>query len=236
MFFGFAFFLLNAFVAYPQGIVGKNIDRDISNNSYFKHYGIGTFDDRDKSAIGSPYIFDDFQDGKVKLKSEDDFYAGEYRVQYDLLNQMFYILKKSNIYGVDGSKIDEIITDHKEGSRIFKIFINEKYEPELLELLVDGTYQLWRGYEVDLIKPTYNAALDVGSVNPEYVREEYFKVSKDSVLTPIPTKRKQIRGMDMQVLAQGLEQGIDENRELLENSVALVQFFILFNQSLVKEE
>lgn len=173
-------FLLNTFIGLlfllpgvtsGQMNINNNIDSDLSSNN-LEAYAIGTFDTRSKSYEGSPLIWgEDWRYGKVRLKDTESFTSKEYKFTYDGLKHILYVQLGKDMYSLYLSQIDELILSSPvSDDEVFKVYADESGTPKLFRLVSEGDYSLLSYVEVKVGKPTYNTALDAGSVQPRLVK------------------------------------------------------------------
>jgi hypothetical protein len=185
------FLLVIPFSLSSQMNIGNNIDSDLSVNN-LEAYAIGTFDNRSTAYEGNPLIWgDDWRYGKVRLKDTDSFTSKDFKFTYDGLKHILYVQLGQETYSLYLSQIDELrLISPSQEVEIFKVYNDEMGVPKLFRLIHDGDYALLSFVDVKVGKPTYNTALDVGSVRPRLIKNDVLYIKHSGKLYELQKSRK----------------------------------------------
>ena len=179
--------------AYGSGFKGRfNIDSRIKGTPYL-----------DSNFVATSFKFVK-SSAKLEAPSRYDLYANEIEVQ-----------TTAGIRVINNKMVDSYKCAVGKDSVLYVNASNYKFEgTELigfLKVISDGKVQLLESYKLEIIKPTYNASLEVGDRNSHLVKKsalmysnggELFKVSKKGIQTLFaPQKEK----MDAYIKANKLD-------------------------------
>ncbi len=156
-----------------------------------------SYDLRPRTMEGSLYFREEPLPAAIQLKNGKALNGAP--VRYNLERNSLEVLIDGTIYEVPGASVLEFtLEEGEEASQIRYRFVNlDQFEGAgevedvafLYYLLVDRL-SLLGGYEVTILKPNYNVALDAGSLNAQAVRKERFFLYDGRRLQLIPTRRK----------------------------------------------
>lgn len=176
-----------------QTNVGSDIDADISLQSNLKVYPLGSFDNRDKSIIGSSLLFEGWQEAKLKPAQSDEFLKEPYILNYDLSSKEFIITKNGSLFNLSSMHISQImINRNRIDKEIYETYTGEDNNYTLYKIIVDGNIRLLSLSTVTIVKPYYNVALNVGDLKPKYVQKKQLYIAINGLVYKLPDKRKSL--------------------------------------------
>ncbi|HLR77130.1 MAG TPA: hypothetical protein VK106_05680 [Balneolaceae bacterium] len=141
---------------------------------------------------GSPYLTDDFVKGYILLK--DGVRTQNILLRYNMTNNQVEFLRKDEVYGIKGAKIDGFIIIARPFDIVFKNgFRNNKHfdGDALLRVMYDGTNKLLAQHKSQLMKniSSYGVA---GDINKYVSDTDYYLITVDGKVHEIELKKDDI--------------------------------------------
>jgi hypothetical protein len=153
------------------------------------------FDNRNYSAEGSYYLFDDWTIGNINLRSGANI--SDHWINYNSENDMLEIKTKEKVKVVPLLRIDHFIVEEEHaGERLFmpcRSFILEEEVPlaGLCEIIDTGYYGLLVRYSPEIKEATYVPALDMGKKEEEIIIKKNYFLLFGANAFPIPKKKQE---------------------------------------------
>jgi hypothetical protein len=144
-------------------------------------------EDFPKETDGSPYL-DDWQPADVFLKNGKSILALPMR--YDVYNNKMIYKYNNKTYSIGAP---DSISEIKFPNRVF-VYKQKgtKNEKSYFEKLVNGKVCLFNQYEIKIIQPTYNVALNVGNKNSRLALKEHLYIEQENALIMLSKKNQLI--------------------------------------------
>lgn len=178
-------------------IAAKQDQPSTNNVGLIRTYGVSSFDLRDYSTKGSPYLNDNWKSGSIVLY--DDKLIDNIPLKFNLDEQSLAVQIDDKLYVLPNSTFSKFtisdISDH--GSLIVRPFVrlvdNSTKTSHYYEVVVsnDGV-SLVIDHKIKLIKSNYNKAIDVGSYRDSFVKNSVYGFLVDEKFTPLKGNRKKI--------------------------------------------
>ncbi len=192
-------------------------------NAQMSVYGINPFSTRVFATEGTPYLDDMWFTGDVKLY--DGKLLDDIPFMYDIANETLVINLEGEYYTLPNSVFTQFsamqITD--KGFRNIRNFIriaNPDNTSNYYEIIQsNGTISLALDHEAKFIKANYNTALDVGSPNDKYVKDQEHVMIINGQLIKLKGSNKKILS---QIEDQNLRSFIKENKINLKDNEQIV--------------
>lgn len=173
-----------------QNNIGSNVDTDLDNIAGdYRVYAVGAFDNRDKSYDGSPLLFENGMESKVRFSGRTDFTDKSYQMNYNIVSQELLIENSESIVTFPSSIVDRMVVTDK-GEIVDYCFLEGNVYRIILE---NQGLRLLKNHEVKLIKANYNAALDAGNIKDKYVLKSDFWILLDDQLYKLPSNRRKLK-------------------------------------------
>ena len=180
-------------LSFGQQNLGPNVDADLSLPSNLRVYALSEFDSRDKSYIGSKFLFEQFQYGKLRLANFDQFIQDEYLLNYDLMTHSFVISQNGNLLDLPAIRVHEaVIRDPASGLEERYSVRNFDNTAVLFRDVLNGEISLLSKPHLRYIKKNYNVAIDAGNLRPRIELEEDLYVCQEGEFYELPKKEKKL--------------------------------------------
>jgi hypothetical protein len=143
--------------------------------------------------IGDNYLDKKWNTANILLYQSETMIEG-YPVKYDVKNDLLEIQSRSGIKVLEGKKIKNLVWVDSITTQPHYFVNGAEYRYEnskllgLLEVIVDGEIPLLKRAEVNVKKPNYNAALDVGSKDTKIYFKDVFLFARGKDLFVIKNK------------------------------------------------
>lgn len=178
--------------------------------------------------IGNPYFDEKWSASSINLYDNQKLLEG-YFVRFNIVNYEFEIKTKSGIGILSGSRVRDIVLIDSV-TRQPRVLVNfkeisdsdEKIKKGFYELLEDGKFKLFKQTEIEILQPTYNVALNVGSKDFKILRKVRYYFTDASNNTRI-VKRKSLE-KDDSVRSFSKREKLD-----FENEQQLIKLFKFMN-------
>jgi hypothetical protein len=143
---------------------------------------------------GDPFWNNGWLLSSIQLYDDDKLYDG-YWLRYDLYNDVFQVKVDDFVMALPGVKVYSVIGGTEE-ARDENLFINAKEfslkgvnQKGLFEVLEADSVMLLRKTQVEILKPDYNAALNVGHKSARIVKKDLFFYNNGSELVRIKSEK-----------------------------------------------
>jgi hypothetical protein len=184
--------------------------------------------------LGDTYIDGEWRKGKVLLYGQEKF-VGVYPLRYDLDRQEMEVQHTGSIRVIPGNKVRSFVSVQADGSNA--VFVNVKEykfheSPAIdgfLRVVHDGTIGLLSAMVIEVKKPDYNEALNVGSRDYKVYKRENFYAMINGVLVALPSQRKAFISVFPAAKRALLESSIRANKTRLDREQDLVRLFAELN-------
>lgn len=129
--------------------------------------GARTFDNRYEGVKGSPYLFEEWVDGKIFIKGNEQS-EKELKVninQYQ--NQLVVLFASGEAGSVPAGKIHEVVVETPSGDRLFRVYPeflvdnNKNEQPRFFEVLHDGEFTILKSHDKMFQEADYKGAYSV---------------------------------------------------------------------------
>lgn len=143
--------------------------------------------------IGDNYLDKKWNTANILLYQSETMIEG-YPVKYDVKNDLLEIQSRSGIKVLEGKKIKNLVWVDSITSQPHYFVNGAEYRYGnskllgLIEVIVDGAIPLLKRSELNVKKPNYNAALDVGSKDTKIYFKDVFLFARDKELFVIKNK------------------------------------------------
>jgi hypothetical protein len=135
---------------------------------------------------GDPYWDPHWSKGAIQFYEKDRWATG-YTMRYNIRRNDFELFFSKDIRVVEGNQIRHMVfADSLSGKTRFLINAKEYKEHDVqmigfFEVLVDGNTALLKHIRLEILKPDFSPALNVGSKNTRILKKEsyFFNVGKD---------------------------------------------------------
>lgn len=166
-----------------------------NSSAKIKHYGMQQYDSRDVSIEGNTLLFKNWTYADVVLNDKQILRKELINYNIDnskllmIINDLSYEVPIHNVNSFSAKVLDENVNS---GDRTFRRFkIHKIKKSDIFELIFEeGDYALVKRYNIKVIKPSYIAAIDVGTLKPKIKKFETFFIVKDDIAYAINKKRK----------------------------------------------
>lgn len=155
-------------------------------------YGMGP--STSTKVLGDPYWDVHWGISSVELKGGKELVEGNY-VRYDIYNDELEFLLKDGIKIIPGSKVVSVVWQDSLFSKARFLVNANKFKQSgvpltgFVEILVDNEIALLKRMTLNIKKPTYNQALDVGNKDSRIVKEEVYYYSVNNTLARLKSKK-----------------------------------------------
>lgn len=146
------------------------------------------------SLVGDPYVDKHWAVTSVQLIGESKLIEG-YLTRFDISSNELEFKVAGGVKVLPGKQIDNIVWVDSISSiprylingKNFKM--NDAAVDGFLEVLVDGAVPLYRKYYVEILKPNFSPALNVGSKDTKVLRKYLLVFAKEGSLYQIKSKK-----------------------------------------------
>ncbi|MFZ5970987.1 MAG: hypothetical protein ACOYXA_05305 [Bacteroidota bacterium] len=182
--------------------------------------------------IGDYYLNETWNLGTIALHGTELMIENRL-LKYDLKEGNIEILVGSSIKILEVKKIRTLYwTDSISRKPVFfidgsRFRFNGAPVNKLLEVVSDGKIPLLAAHELVVKKPTYNAALDIGSKDVTILKKKSFYFSQGEELVKLGSKKKLLPVFGTQ--SGNVEEFINKNKLSIGNPDHLKQIFDYFN-------
>lgn len=186
------FFALGITFSYAQSAKVHAIE-DVSTTR-LQQSGIQTFDSRDRSIDGSTLLFNKWKSGIIELKNDEKISADF--INLDLEAKVLVLYLNNNEYALpyDGFKSFNVKDiDMEAGEVIERRFVKlllDKGETNVLEVITEGDFPLFKRYQAKIQKANYKPALDQGTLRDKVVTSTVYYLKYKDQLLELPNSRK----------------------------------------------
>lgn len=158
---------------------------------------MSSFDSRTAKTKGSVYLRERWNNGNILVESgssENKTIEG-YPLRLDLKNRQYEIRTKDGVRVLPINSVKEVSWLNSKGE--YEHFKNAALFGAddffgMFEIVSSGEVTLLRGVELTVQEGHYNPALDVGSIDNEYIPKERWFIVKDEQLKEIKTRKRKI--------------------------------------------
>ncbi len=182
--------------------------------------------------IGDNYLDKKWNKATILLYQSETLIEG-YPVKYDIKSNLIEIGTKSGIKVLDVKKIKNIVWIDSL-TTLPKYFVNSaEYnvagvkQEGLLEVLADGDMPLFKVTEILVKKPTYNAALDVGTRDTKILHEQVMYYARGGELIRVKNKSDVLTAAGDK--APEIEKYIKANKLSIKSEIGLKRIFEQLN-------
>lgn len=180
--------------------------------------------------LGHEFLSADWSLGKIYPFDSDTLH--ELSFKYNLKSNEIWINHNNKVFAVEGSRIKKLIWTTFEGKQV--TLLNSSLllhsGPPLsgfYEVLDSGTFSLYKQTRIEIKKPTYNVALQTGSLDAEIIKKDIlFYGLSGSPLRRI-SKKKDIAGL---IEVKGVSEFFKENNLKVSNEQDMVLLFKYLNR------
>ena len=159
---------------------------------------VQTYDNYVPKTQGSIYFYEEWSDATAVMGGQ----ASDYRARYDIINQTLEINKNGTVYDIPAGLIESFTLNVEEDIRTKEVrFVNITKISDLrvkgVAFMVVATdtedLKVYKSIRGEVMKPSYNIALDTGSKDTKIVKiTEYFVESQGKIVQLPKTKKKEI--------------------------------------------
>lgn len=181
---------------------------------------------------GDPYWDKRWGISSVMLVKGNEYIEG-YHTRYDINRDEFeFLLRNNEIKVLSGSKVDNMVwlDSTTQLPRFLVSSKQRKYTVDnlplagFLEVLVEGENLLFKKIQLEILKPDFNPALNVGSKEEKILKRESFYFAVGASLVRIKSKKSlDALGSDYE---QKINQFMKANNIKLNNEGDLVRLFL----------
>lgn len=223
-------------VVYSQVELNRftNIVQSVSSGSAAYGAGFQGRYNNNMEVVGDVYLDSAFLNTSFKMKGKAPALATPAR--YDILNHEFEVKTTGGTKILAGDFVSTFRQLKNGDSVTFINSSNYKFEETALvgffEVLSEGSIQLLNSTKLNIIKPTYNASLDVGDKNAYVKRKETLYYSIQGEVFRMGGKKEMLKlfGDD----AKKIESYIDSGKLNAKNTADLQKIFNFYNQTAPK--
>jgi hypothetical protein len=225
----------HCFALMGQSNVGSNVDSDLSNLANLKVYALSDFDNRDKSYDGSSLLFETWQAAKIQPTKRDQPIDEIYFINYDLRKKMLLVNGEHKVFTLPTLYLNNFIVFGGSGRTEKYLIINDELGSSLYKEIVDGEVSLLMKPGIRIIQPTYNVALDTGSLRPKIVRKDHKFIKSKGKLYELPKKLKHVK-KHLKKTLPGVAKFLLDQKVNLKDDVELQSAIINYNNKIEKNE
>ncbi len=189
-------------------VLKQNPD-DLVNYQAMSTYGLNTFDLRDFTPDGSPYYGDKWYDGTLVLFDDKEIKCP---MLFDVEDQEFFIQLNDEIFLLPNGVVKRFqLGPDEDGSQTSTTYYSMSTSNSVIyyELLgKQGDISLIKLFDVKIIAPNYNPAIDVGTHKKTYVKKETLALMDKSTFIELRKPRnKTFKKFNNTALQQALKKG-----------------------------
>lgn len=207
----------------------------MTNIKDLRLYGVNSFNLKDTSPEGSPYLDDEWKLGEVTLYN--DVIINDCALKYDISKQSLLIKFEGKYFELPPGRVKRFASKSMLDSgslskRNFERIKSKKGEFKFIEVVEKGpSLILGKDHEVKYYRANYNVALDVGNSKPKYVKKtkDILYNGNDEISLKGSSKKifKRIKDKDLKYFIR--EKNLD-----LSNTVHLIE--LIKNYKIIKEQ
>lgn len=183
--------------------------------------------------VGDPYVDKHWAVTSVQLIGESKLIEG-YLTRFDISSNELEFKLEKGVKVLPGKQIDNIVWIDSISSvprylvngKDFKM--NDAAVDGFLEVLVDGAVPLYRKYYVEILKPNFSPALNVGSKDTKVLRKYWLVFAKEGSLYQIKSK-KSVAQLDP-AIQERANSIIDERDLNLKDESHVIRLFTELNR------
>lgn len=144
--------------------------------------------------VGDVYWDKHWGKSSILMENRTDPVEG-YLTRYDIQKNEFEFLLESNVRVLSGSKIvDMIWIDSLSGTTRYLVNAGKYKENGVpltgfMELLSEGDHSLFKVIRIEILKPDFNPALNVGSKDTRIIKKESYYYATGNDLVQIKSKK-----------------------------------------------
>jgi hypothetical protein len=144
--------------------------------------------------VGDVYWDKHWGKSSILMENRTDPVEG-YLTRYDIQKNEFEFLLESNVRVLSGSKIvDMIWIDSLSGTTRYLVNAGKFKENGVpltgfMELLSEGDHSLFKVIRIEILKPDFNPALNVGSKDTRIIKKESYYYATGNDLVQIKSKK-----------------------------------------------
>ena len=185
--------------------------------------------------LGTIYLYDEWSLGNIYLKNQS--VIKDVRLKYDIEKDQFELNHKGQVRVLAGVFVSHF--EYRDAKGQWKYYDSDSSFPGLgqinagfFERVVEGDPGLFLKLDIEIIKPSYVAALDVGERTARYVQNASFYLLLDQRILELPRKKKGFYGLFGES-AEHIKQYVKANKINIKQREDLVQV-VKFVQSELK--
>lgn len=144
--------------------------------------------------IGDTYWDKHWGKSSLLLYKNDELVEG-YVIRYDIYKNEFEFLIQKDVRVLQGTRVKNIVwIDSISNQTRYMVNAKDYLENDVpligfFEVLVEGEITLLKKIRLEILKPDFNPALNVGSKDTRIVKKQTFYYSTDNHLTKIKSKK-----------------------------------------------
>jgi len=202
-------------------LVGQTVNRDPS----FMITGSGFLNTRtiEPELEGKTILYDDFRKGVIFFKSKNGSSKYESFINYDLYSSRLLIRLDSRTFELDGRQVDSVYFEVSSDSLLTlknsSFFEGVKTSGLIHELYKGVQVHLVKQRSVEVIKPTYNELLNVGSRNyiVKPINRYFIRSGNSKTYRKFSIKKASFNELDIQKKHQKVirDSSIDSDADLI---------------------
>ncbi len=136
-------------------------------------------------------LFRDWKEGYIIFDKHSR--TKVHKINYDLRENLFYVIIDNELYNVHQSSIDTIVfvvEDKSSDEKLYNIIQNHKLQ--LVHQIVEGTYPIVKVYGIRISSTDINPILNSGVKDYGYKKESRYYILHNRKLISIPKKVKRL--------------------------------------------
>lgn len=144
--------------------------------------------------VGDPYWDNHWGKSSLLLYKDDELVEG-YITRYDIYKDEFEFKLSNDIRVMNGSKVKNIVWIDSLTNKTRYLVNGKEYKEEgisltgFLEILVDDEVALFKRLKIEVLKPDFNPALNVGSKDTRILKKESYYFNSGESLIRIKSKK-----------------------------------------------
>jgi hypothetical protein len=223
----------------PDNIRATNAIDALSSMNVSPGYMLYGISEAPGEVVGNVYLNEEWKKTTLKVIGYEKE-VNDYSCKVNLYSNLIEVKIDNVIKVIDGAKVESFRwTNEETGGQSFyrnasAYQIKGIPQTGFLEVLIDGKIPLFKKIQVDIKKPDYNMALNIGSKSTKIVKEEILYFAKDKELVKI----KSIKNRNFTALFGEFSSEVDRfiQAKSLRTSVEadLVLIFKYYNEEVEK--
>jgi hypothetical protein len=183
--------------------------------------------------VGDPYVDSHWGISSIQLEGEAKLVEGML-TRFDILSNELEFKLQEGIRVLPGSKIANVVWVDSVTQRPRFLYNGKNFKLDgapvdgFLELLVDGSVALYRKYYVEVLKPNFSPALNVGSKDTKVLRKYWLVFAQDGNLHQVKS-RKSLDQLNPELRANA-NKIVEQHKLNLKNETDVVRLFTLMTQ------